>query len=67
MDGSRLANMISKGYLYHLSQFKNFYFETLTFESVRVVSEFPDVFREDLLEVPPEKKTDFGIDILLDI
>jgi len=31
-----------------------------------VVNEFPKVFPEDLLEVPPDRETDFGIDLILD-
>ncbi|WMV45982.1 hypothetical protein MTR67_039367 [Solanum verrucosum] len=40
--------------------------ESPTLESVSVVSEFPDVFPEDLPEVPPERDIDFGIDLLPD-
>ncbi|KAH0743187.1 hypothetical protein KY290_031180 [Solanum tuberosum] len=57
-------NMISKGYLYHLVWVKDSSSETLTFESVPLVNEFPEVFREDLPRVPPEREIDFGIDLL---
>ncbi|XP_027769588.1 uncharacterized protein LOC114075302 [Solanum pennellii] len=33
-------------------------------EIVTLVCEFPDVFPEDFLGVPPERKIDFGIDLL---
>ena len=58
--------MISKGYVYHLVWFKDSNLETPTLESVLVACEFLEVFPEDLLEVPPEREIDFGIDLLLD-
>ena len=56
--------MICKGYLYHLVRVKDSSSETLPFESVPVVCEFPNVFPEDLHGVPPERKIDFGIDLI---
>ncbi|KAH0729889.1 hypothetical protein KY289_001077 [Solanum tuberosum] len=35
-------------------------------QSVAIVKEFPEVFSNDLLGVPPEREIDFGIDILPD-
>jgi hypothetical protein len=32
-------------------------------EAIRVVSEFPDVFPEDLRGMPPERKVEFAINI----
>ena len=58
--------MISKGYLYHLVRVKDSSLETPTLDQVPVVCEFPEVFPQDLLRVPPEREIDFGIDILLD-
>ena len=54
--------MISKGYFYHLVWVKDSSSETPTLGSVPVVSEFP----EDLPGVPPERKINFGIDLLPD-
>ena len=51
--------MISKGYLYHLVQHKDFSSKTPTHESFPVVNEFP----EDLPGVPPKREIDFGIDL----
>jgi hypothetical protein len=34
-------------------------------EIIKVVSEFPDVFSEDLLGMPPERKVEFAIELLL--
>ena len=59
--------MISKGYLYHLVRVKDFSLETPILESVPVICEFPKVFSEDLLEVPPEREINFGIDLFPDI
>jgi hypothetical protein len=33
-------------------------------ESIKVVSEFPDVFSKDLLGMPPERKVEFAIELL---
>jgi hypothetical protein len=33
-------------------------------EIIKVVSEFPDVFREDLPGMPPERKVEFAIELL---
>jgi hypothetical protein len=37
--------------------------ETKLLEAIRVVSEFPDVFPEDLLGMPPECKVEFAIEL----
>ena len=58
--------MILKGYLYHLVQVKDSSLETPTLESVPVVSEFLEVFSEDLPRVSPEREIDIGIDLLTD-
>ena len=58
--------MISKGYLYHLVWVKDSSLETPTLESVPVVSEFLEVFSEDLPRVSPEREIDIGIDLLPD-
>ena len=58
--------MIYKGYLYHLVQVKDSSLETPTLELVPVVSEFLEVFSEDLPRVSPEKEIDIGIDLLTD-
>ncbi|KAH0743273.1 hypothetical protein KY290_031266 [Solanum tuberosum] len=58
--------MISKGYVYHLVRVKDSNSETPTLASVLVVNEFPKVFPENLLGVPPEMEIDFGIDFLPD-
>ena len=34
--------------------------------SIPVVRQFPDIFPNDLLGVPPEQEIDFGIDLFLD-
>ena len=60
----KARKIISKGYLYHLLWVKDYRSETLTLESVSVVCEFPEVFPDDLLGVPPEREIDFGIYLL---
>ena len=62
----KTRKIISKGYVYHLVRIKNSSLETPTLESVPIVSEFPEVFPEDLLGVPPEEEIDLGIDLLSD-
>jgi hypothetical protein len=34
-------------------------------EEIRIVSEFPDVFLEELLGMPPERKVEFAIELIL--
>jgi hypothetical protein len=34
-------------------------------EAIKVVSEFPDVFPEDLPDMPPERKIEFAIELIL--
>ena len=58
--------MISKGYLYHLVRAKDSSHETPSLESVPVVCEFPEVFPKALPGVPPKRKIDYGIDLVLD-
>ena len=58
----KARNMIVMCYLHYLVLVKDSSSETLTLESVRVVSEFP----EDHPGVPPEREINFGIDLLPD-
>jgi hypothetical protein len=37
---------------------------TIKFESIKVLSEFPDVFPKDLPGMPPERKVEFAIELL---
>ena len=62
----KARNIISKGYLYHLDRVKDSSLESPNLESVPVVSEFLEVFLEDLRGVPPKREIDFGIDLLPD-
>jgi hypothetical protein len=38
--------------------------ESYSLEIIKVVSEFPDVFPEDLLGMPPARKVEFAIELL---
>ena len=38
--------------------------ETDSLETIKVVSEFPDVFPKDLPSMPPERKVEFAIELL---
>ena len=62
----KARKMISKCYLYHLVRVNDSSLKTPTLESVPVVCEFTEVFPKDLPGVPPERKIDFGIDLLPD-
>lgn len=62
----KTQKLISKGCLYHLVGVRDVDSKVLPIESVSVVSEFLDVFPNDLLGIPSERKIDFGIDFLLD-
>lgn len=52
--------------LSHLVRAKNFSVEIPSLQSVPIVNEFPEVFLNNLLGVPPKSEIDFGIDILPD-
>ena len=56
--------MISKGYIYHLVRVKDTNSESPDLHIVPVVSEFLDVFPEDLPGLPPEREVEFGIDVI---
>ena len=59
--------MISKGCLYHIVRVQDLDSEVPPIESVHVVSEFLDVFPNDLPGIPPKWEIDFGIDLLSDM
>ncbi|XP_049369400.1 uncharacterized protein LOC125834279 [Solanum verrucosum] len=56
-----------RGCVYHIVRVMDVEFETPILESVPIVKEFLEVFPDDLLSIPPERKIDFGIDLLPDI
>ena len=58
--------MISKGCLYHIVRVQDLDSEIPPTESVPVVTEFLEVFPNDLPVIPPEREIDFGIDLLSD-
>ncbi|KAH0691243.1 hypothetical protein KY285_018431 [Solanum tuberosum] len=62
----KAMKLFSKGCVYHLVRVNDSSVEVLPIQSVPVVKEFPEVFPDDLLGVPPEREIDFGIDLLLD-
>ena len=51
---------------YHLLQINDLSVEVRLLQSVPIVEEFRDVFRDDLLRVPSERGIDFGIDNIPD-
>jgi len=62
----KARKMIYKGCIYHVVRVRDIDSETPTLESVPGVNEFPEVFPENLHSIPPERKIDFGIDLLPD-
>ena len=56
--------MISKGYPYNIVRVQDLHSKIPPIKTVPVVSDFPEVIRNDLLGIPPEQKIDFGIDFL---
>ncbi|KAH0669578.1 hypothetical protein KY285_023739 [Solanum tuberosum] len=58
--------LISKWCLYHIVRVNDVESKVPPIESIPVVNEFLDVFREDLPCVPPEREIDLGIDLLPD-
>ena len=61
----KACKMISKCCLYHIVRIQDLVFEIPTIESVPVLSEFMDIFPNNLLGIPPEWEMDFGMDFLL--
>jgi len=62
----KARKMISKGYIYHLVRVRDAEAKPPTLQSIPVVNEFPDVFPDELLGLPPEKEIEFSIDVLPD-
>ena len=62
----KVRKLVSKGCIYHLVRVNDSSVEVPSFKSVSVVSDFPEVFPDDLHRAPPEKEIDFGIDIIPD-
>ena len=58
--------MISKGFVYHIIRVQDLGSVVPPIESVPVVSEFPEVFPNNLPGIPFEEEIDFGIDLILD-
>ena len=58
--------MISKGCLYHIVRVQNLESEVPPIESVPIVSEFSEVFPNDLHGIPPEREIEYGIELLPD-
>ena len=58
--------MISKGCLYHIVRVKNIDSKFPPIESVPILSEFWEVFPNDLRGISPEREIYFGIDFLTD-
>ena len=58
--------MISKGCLYHIVRVQDLDSEIPSIEFVLVVSEFSEVYSNDLSGIPPEWEINFGIDLLPD-
>ncbi|XP_070005243.1 uncharacterized protein [Nicotiana sylvestris] len=60
----KAAKMIKKRCIYHLVRVTDVDAEALRLEFVPVVNEFPDVFPDELPEIPPDREIDFGIDVM---
>ncbi|KAG5590778.1 hypothetical protein H5410_041292 [Solanum commersonii] len=56
--------LVSKGCIYHLVRINDSSVEIPPIHSIPVVSEFPEVFPDDLPVVPPKRESYFGIDII---
>ncbi|XP_070015250.1 uncharacterized protein [Nicotiana sylvestris] len=60
----KAPRMIGKGCLAYLAHIINLESKPPALESMPIVREFPKVFPDDLLELPPERIIDFGIDLM---
>jgi hypothetical protein len=57
IENEMFMSDLEEGACHHMSVDGN---EANLLEAIRVVSEFPDVFAEDLLGMPPERKVEFA-------
>ena len=57
--------MMKKGCVTFLTHVREAEKESPRIEDIRVVREYPDVFPNDLLGLPPEREVKFGIELLL--
>ncbi|XP_070057143.1 uncharacterized protein [Nicotiana tomentosiformis] len=62
----KATKMINKGCIYHLVRVTDTDVEAPMLEFVPVVNEFPGVFPDELLGIPPDREIDFGIDVMPD-
>ena len=62
----KARKLVSKGCVYHLVRVNDSSVEIPHIQLVPIVKEFLEVFPDDLPGVPPERETDFGIDVLPD-
>ena len=60
----KTRKLVSKGCIYHLVRVNNSNVEVPSLHSVPIVSDFPEVFPDDLPGVPPKREIDFGIDVI---
>ena len=62
----KTRKLVSKGCIYHLVRVKDSSVYIPSLQSVHIVKEFLGFFPDDLPRVPPERKIDFAIYIILD-
>ena len=60
----KTRKLVSKGCIYHLVRVNDSSVEVPSLNSVPIVSEFPEVFPDDLPGVPPGREIDFDIDVI---
>lgn len=60
----KARKIISKGHIYHVVLVRYVEFEVPTFDSVPIVSEFTNVFLNELPGISPKREIDFSIDHL---
>ena len=60
------CKVISKGCTFHTVRIQGFRLCNSSIELVPIVSEFSEVFHNDLPDIPPKWDIDFGIDLLSD-
>ena len=59
--------LVSEGCIYHLIRVNNSYVEVPSLQSIPIVSEFLEVFLNDLPGVSPEREINIRIDVIPDI
>ncbi|XP_070046041.1 uncharacterized protein [Nicotiana tomentosiformis] len=60
----KARELVNNGCLAYLAHVRDMKADSPMLESIHIVKEFPEVFADDLLGIPPDREIEFGIGIL---